>query len=64
MNWRIGLGAALIIAGGVLALFFTDLEFFWFRGGPLGIILVIVGVLDLLDGVRRGRSTAGAGSGG
>ncbi|MEU9818617.1 hypothetical protein ACIGG9_01065 [Pseudonocardia alni] len=55
MNWRIGLGAALIIVGGILALFFTDLEFFWFRGGPLGIILVIVGVLDLLDGVRRGR---------
>jgi uncharacterized membrane protein HdeD (DUF308 family) len=55
------LGAVLIIAGGVLALFFPDLEFFWFRGRPLGVVLVVVGAIDLLTarpGDARGRADA------
>ncbi|MCB8902651.1 MULTISPECIES: hypothetical protein [unclassified Streptomyces] len=46
-------GLAAIIAGGVLALFFPDLEFGWFRGRPLGIALVVIGGIELLESTRR-----------
>ncbi|MEV7369961.1 hypothetical protein AB0O51_03585 [Streptomyces sp. NPDC090301] len=49
------LGIAAIIAGGVLALFFPDLEFGWFRGRPLGIVLVVIGGIELLEDVRGRR---------
>ncbi|MFD7575086.1 hypothetical protein ACFV6U_31930 [Streptomyces sp. NPDC059810] len=45
-------GIAAIIAGGVLALFFPDLEFGWFRGRPLGIVLVVIGGIELLESAR------------
>ncbi|MFJ2935404.1 hypothetical protein ACIO8G_21875 [Streptomyces sp. NPDC087219] len=45
-------GLTAIVAGGVLALFFPDLEFGWFRGRPLGIVLVVIGAFELLE---RGR---------
>ncbi|MGW1544699.1 hypothetical protein ACWCPM_31535 [Streptomyces sp. NPDC002309] len=46
-------GLAAIVAGGVLALFFPDLEFGWFRGRPLGIALVVIGGIELLESTRR-----------
>jgi hypothetical protein len=39
--------AALIIVGLVLLLFFRDSEFWWFRGQPLGIVLLILGVIGV-----------------
>ncbi|MFD9241129.1 hypothetical protein ACFV0D_04180 [Streptomyces sp. NPDC059556] len=48
-------GIAAIIAGGVLALFFPDLEFGWFRGRPLGIVLVVIGGIELLESARGRR---------
>lgn len=48
-------GLAAIIAGGVLALFFPDLEFGWFKGRPLGIVLVVIGGIELLESTRRRR---------
>ena len=57
------LGVAVIVVGGVLALFFRDMEFLWFRGGPLGVVLVLVGILELAESARRGRRT-GVGSSG
>ncbi|MFJ7987854.1 hypothetical protein [Streptomyces sp. NPDC096351] len=49
------LGLAAIVAGGVLALFFPDLEFGWFRGRPLGIALVVIGGIEILESTRRRR---------
>ncbi|WP_329280988.1 hypothetical protein [Streptomyces sp. NBC_00691] len=46
-------GLTAIVAGGVLALFFPDLEFGWFRGRPLGIVLVVIGGIELLESRRR-----------
>lgn len=46
-------GLAAIVAGGVLALFFPDLEFGWFKGRPLGIVLVVIGGIELLESTRR-----------
>lgn len=54
---RIALGLVTIIAGAVLAFFFGDREFWWFRGQPLGIVLMIVGALDLGSGLLRSRRT-------
>ncbi|MEU7700153.1 hypothetical protein ACF064_24440 [Streptomyces sp. NPDC015492] len=48
-------GLAAIVAGGVLALFFPDLEFGWFRGRPLGIALVVIGGIEILESTRRRR---------
>lgn len=42
-----------IVAGAVLFLFFRDLEFGWFKGGPLGVILMVLGVIELLESTRR-----------
>jgi hypothetical protein len=46
-------GLAAIVAGGVLALLFPDLEFGWFEGRPLGIVLVVLGGIELLESTRR-----------
>lgn len=48
----------IIVAGAVLAIFFWELRFLWFQGGPIGIALIILGGLDLLDSWRRGRGRA------
>jgi hypothetical protein len=58
MTPKIWLGIGLIAAGAVLALFFRDLEFFWFRGGPLGIVLIIIGAIDLFEAYRRFRAAS------
>lgn len=56
MNPRMLVGAALLVAGAVLALAFPDLRFFWFQGRPLGILLIIIGVIDVAENVRRKRT--------
>ncbi|WP_280233139.1 hypothetical protein [Nocardia cyriacigeorgica] len=41
------LGVLLVIAGAALWLFARDTEFLWFRGGPLGIVLIVLGLIDV-----------------
>lgn len=48
------LGLASIAAGVVLTAFFWGLRIFWFQGGPLGIVLICVGALDLWESKQRG----------
>ncbi|WP_037333275.1 hypothetical protein [Saccharomonospora piscinae] len=43
---KVLLGALLILVGGVLAVGFTEHEFLWFRGGPLGTVLMVLGVVE------------------
>ncbi|MGO4204553.1 hypothetical protein AB4Z09_22935 [Rhodococcus sp. TAF43] len=49
-------GVFLIVAGAALWLFARDAEFFWFRGGPLGVALVAVGVIDVVSARRTDTS--------
>lgn len=55
MRFKILLGIALIVAGAVLSLFFWDSEYYWFRGGPLGLLLIVVGVFDVGEQLWRAR---------
>ncbi|MEV4123479.1 hypothetical protein [Nocardia sp. NPDC049707] len=48
-------GVLLVVAGAALWLFARDAEFFWFRGGPLGAVLVVVGVIDIVNARRTDR---------
>ena len=48
----------LIVVGAVLALFFWDLRVFWFQGGPLGCVLMVLAVVDVWDS-RRGADRRG-----
>lgn len=48
----------MIVAGAVLALFFWDLRVFWFQGGPIGCLLVVLAVVDVWDS-RRGTAERG-----
>ncbi|MBC9718714.1 hypothetical protein H9Y04_39930 [Streptomyces sp. TRM66268-LWL] len=50
------LGAALVVAGLVLVAFFADKEIVWFEGRPLGIVLIVIGVIDIGESVWRGSS--------
>lgn len=52
--------AAAMIAGIVLLLFFRDTEFWWFRGQPLGIVLLIVGVVGIATAVRNDKKVGRA----
>ncbi|MFF5566313.1 hypothetical protein ACFY7Z_07085 [Streptomyces sp. NPDC012623] len=53
MNMKRVFGLAAIVAGAVLAIFFADLEFGWFKGRPLGLILLVLGGIELLESTRR-----------
>lgn len=50
---RLLLGFACIATGIILAVFFWEFRVFWFQGGPLGIALIGLGVLDLWESQRR-----------
>ncbi len=52
---HLSIGTLLVVVGIVLALGFADAEFLWFTGRPLGVVLVIVGVFDVVQGVREHR---------
>lgn len=47
------IGVVLVVVGAVLLLFYRDAEFGWFRGQPLGVVLVVLGVLDLANALRK-----------
>ncbi|RDI26932.1 hypothetical protein DEU38_108167 [Rhodococcus sp. AG1013] len=49
-------GVLLIVVGAALWLFARDAEFFWFRGGPLGVVLGLVGVIDVVSARRTDTS--------
>ncbi len=49
------LGVVLVVVGLVLALAFADTELGWFRGRPLGVVLVVVGIADVAEGWWRAR---------
>jgi hypothetical protein len=54
---QLSLGLALVVAGAVLALGFPDAELLFFRGRPLGVVLVLVGLVDAGEAAwRRSRS--------
>lgn len=55
MAFKLVLGLALIGGGAVLALLFRDAEMLWFRGGPLGLVLIFLGVIDLFEALRPRR---------
>jgi hypothetical protein len=48
-------GSLLVLVGVVLVLAYPDAEFGWFQGRPLGAVLVVVGVVDLYQGVNERR---------
>ena len=47
------IGVLLVVVAAALLLFFRDTEFGWFRGQPLGVVLGVLGVLDLVNATRR-----------
>lgn len=53
---QITLGLVLLAAGAVLALGFPDAELGWFDGRPLGVVLAIVGVVDVAEALWKRRS--------
>lgn len=58
MRIKILLGMLLVVAGAVLSIFFWDLEYGWFQGGPLGILLILVGVYEVGEDLWRSRGQA------
>ncbi|MBY4399896.1 hypothetical protein HQO26_01095 [Rhodococcus fascians] len=48
----------VIVVGAVLALFFWDLQFCWFQGGPIGCVLVVLAMVDVWES-RRGTPRKG-----
>ncbi|WP_209205255.1 hypothetical protein [Rhodococcus sp. 1R11] len=59
MKSREARSVVMIVVGAVLALFFWDQHMFWFQGGPIGCVLVVLAMLDLWDS-RRGTPKKGA----
>jgi uncharacterized membrane protein HdeD (DUF308 family) len=56
-TFQLALGVVLVVAGAVLALAFPDTEVFWFQGRPFGVVLAIVGAIDLAEAFSRRRRT-------
>lgn len=56
-TFQLALGVVLVVAGAVLALAFPDAEVFWFQGRPFGVVLAIVGAIDLAEAFSRRRRT-------
>ena len=55
---KLFLGVGLAVAGAVLSIFFWELEFGWFRGGPLGVLLMVVGAYQAGEELWRSRGRA------
>lgn len=55
MNFKKILGIAFIVAGAILAAFFWDTEVKWFQGGPVGLLLILLGVMDLWEDYRSSK---------
>ncbi|MDV8057678.1 MULTISPECIES: hypothetical protein [unclassified Rhodococcus (in: high G+C Gram-positive bacteria)] len=58
MKARNARSIVVIVVGVVLALFFWDLRFFWFQGGPIGCVLVVLAMVDAWES-RRGTPRKG-----
>ena len=58
MEARDARSIVIIVVGAVLALFFWDLQVFWFQGGPIGCVLLVLAVVDVWDS-RRGAPKKG-----
>ncbi|OZD83990.1 hypothetical protein CH273_08425 [Rhodococcus sp. 05-339-2] len=58
MNARDARSIVMIVAGAALALFFWDLQVFWFQGGPIGCVLVVLAMVDVWES-RRGTPKKG-----
>lgn len=54
-------GALVVVAGLVLALALPEVRFLWFEGRPLGIVLAVVGVLEIVDALARSRRGGSSG---
>ncbi|WP_033335139.1 MULTISPECIES: hypothetical protein [Actinomycetes] len=57
LTMNLAADAALVIVGAALLIFFRDTEFWWFRGQPLGIVLLIVGVIGVATAVREAKKS-------
>ncbi|MBT2364794.1 hypothetical protein J7E88_05535 [Streptomyces sp. ISL-10] len=49
------LGIVFIAAGAVLAVFFWDVHVKWFQGGHVGLLLILLGVMDLWEDYRSSK---------
>ncbi|OZE27860.1 hypothetical protein CH262_07945 [Rhodococcus sp. 05-2255-1e] len=58
MKVREARSVVMIVVGAVLALFLWDQHMFWFQGGPIGCVLMVLAMLDLWDS-RRGTPKKG-----
>ncbi|WP_415973360.1 hypothetical protein [Rhodococcus sp. 077-4] len=58
MKFRDARSVVMIGVGAVLALFFWDLQVFWFQGGPFGCVLMVLAVVDMWKS-RRGTPKRG-----
>jgi uncharacterized membrane protein YidH (DUF202 family) len=55
---QVALGVGLIGVGAVLLFRARDTDFFAFQGQPLGVVLVILGVTDVVEALLRRRRGA------
>jgi hypothetical protein len=53
---QVSLGVALLAVGAVLALGFPDAEFLFFDGRPLGVVLAVIGLIDVGEALWRRRA--------
>ena len=58
-NRQLAVGGALIAVAAVLLLVFPETEFLIFEGEPLGVVLGIIGIIDVLDAARRSPNQGG-----
>ncbi|WP_182524208.1 hypothetical protein [Nocardioides dongkuii] len=52
---QVVVGVGLVVVGAVVALGFADAELLWFRGRPLGVVLGILGLVDIGEALLRRR---------
>ena len=58
MKVREARSVVMVVVGAVLALFFWDQHMFWFQGGPIGCVLVVLAMVDVWES-RRGTPRKG-----
>lgn len=54
MRFQTVLGVALIIAGGIMAIFW-NVQIGWFQCGPFGLLIAVLGIVDLFEGSQRAK---------
>ena len=54
-NTQLILGVALVVAGAFVAIGFADARFLIFTGRPFGVVLAILGVLDIAEALYKDR---------